>query len=197
MWTAARSSFGAVALALVAVAVVAMVRRSARPGVVSLVVAVCFAGVAVVPLVTRDPLAFTNRGLIWDYSLRFWRTSEVVGLGSAWYDRIGSTADRLAGSVVHGHNEFVQLLVTGGLVLLVLVAAQLILVSVRCGRLAAVGYLAGVGFVAALAGSSLLEITLVLVDNTSLFPVVVLPLAILVFGTLPPPVDRGRALPAT
>jgi len=182
VWSASRSSLLAVGL----VAVVALVLSTVRPinrAVVGVVAcAASFVVVCVLPLITIDPTAFTNRGLIWLASLDWWRAKPWWGNGSNWYADVGRTSARLAGSAFHGHNQLVHLLVTGGLVLAVLVALQLWATAVRAARLATEHQSFGITYLVALAGTCLLEKSLVYVDNTTFFPVVVLPLAVLLVG---------------
>jgi O-antigen ligase len=149
--------------------------------------------VGVLPFITHDPHDFTNRGLIWMKSIEWWHRNPFFGLGSDWYARVGATGDRLASSVFNGHNQLIHLLVTGGLVLVILVAVQLVVAAWRSGVLAASGHNVGVAYLATLAATGILEKSLVIVDNTSMFPVVVLPLAILMCGDYTPRLQKRRA----
>ena len=187
VWTASRSSFGAVGFALLALLAIRLVRPAARTLVGPVISLLPFGLVCVLPFLVHDPEAFTNRGFIWARTLEDWHRNLYVGLGADWFARVGRTSDRIAGSVFNGHNQFVHLAVTGGLVLLVLVGLQLVWAALRCGRMAQAGQVVGVVYLATLAGASLLEKSLVIVDNTAVFPVVVLPLAVLMCG------DYGRS----
>ena len=186
LWSASRSSFGAVALTLLAALVVGLTARSARRWVSPVVAWVPFAVVCALPFATSNPRAFTNRGFIWSQSLQWWHSSPYVGLGSDWYQRVGKTSGRLAATVFHGHNQLVQLLVTGGVVLLLLVGLQVLVATLRAGRMAASGHLVGVTYLVALAGTCMLEKSFAIVDNTGVFPVVVLPLAVILCGEFEP-----------
>jgi O-antigen ligase len=182
VWTASRSSMLAVALAIIAAAVLKITVPPLRRFVGPALVLSLFAVVAVLPLVVTDPLAFTNRGNIWAISLNWWRQSPWVGNGANWYSRVGKSSESVAFSVFHAHNEFVQLLVTGGVVLVILVAVMLVAVSIRAGDMAANGQIFAIAYLVALAGSCLLEKAFVIVDRISMFPVFVIPLAILLSG---------------
>lgn len=181
VWSAARSTIGA-ALALAVVAAVLSllpVRRRAVPGRLALWGA--FGLVVALPFLVTSPGAFTNRGGIWAASLAYWRDHPWVGNGSDFYTRIAQTSGDLGGTVYHGHNEMVQLLVTGGVVLAVLVAL-LVLAAVHRATRTPGGVVLGVAVLLALAGASLLEVSL-LFDGGSVFdPVLLLPLATLLVG---------------
>jgi O-antigen ligase len=180
IWSAARSTIvGAAALALV-VAVLSMLPRGRRSVPYRLVLGLAFALVAVLPFVTRTPAAFTGRGVIWANSLGYWREHPWVGNGADFYTRIAQTTGDLGGTVYHGHNEVVQLLVTGGVVLAVLVGLLLV-ATIRRATDERTGGLVGLAVLFALAGASLLEVSLQL-DGTVFDPVLLLPLATLLVG---------------
>jgi O-antigen ligase len=147
-----------------------------------------FGLVVALPFRTHDPGEFSNRGFIWAVSLDWWHSAPWWGLGSDYYAKIGQTSERVASTVFEGHNEFVHLAVTGGWALLCLVALQLLTLAVRVGRLAASGQGIGVVYMVALAGTCLLEKSIGFVDSTAVFPVVVVPLSVLMFTTLSKPV---------
>jgi len=193
-WSASRSSFLAVGIAVLVALAIGLTRPSARTVVGPVLALSPFGLVVLMPFVTTDPEAFTNRGSIWAQSLGWWRDSPYVGLGSDWYQVIGHTSDRLAATVFHGHNQMVQLLVTGGVVLLGLATLMIVAVAVRSGRLAAAGHPVGVVYLAALGGTCILEKSFAFVDNSSMFPVFVLPLAVLAFTDIARLADRDAGL---
>jgi O-antigen ligase len=137
--------------------------------------------VVIVPLVTREPTAFTNRGYIWGASLLAWRSEPWFGFGSRYFTDLARTSGELGGTVYHGHNELVQLLVVGGMVLVALVGLLLLTAIVMATRRSSRSmFWFATLFV--LAGVSLLETSLSFVENTFLLSVLVLPLASLMFG---------------
>ena len=73
------------------------------------------------------------------------------------------------------------MLVTGGVVLAVLVGVLIVAAMTGAARLAVRGHLFGVSYLAALAGACVFEVSLVIVDNSLVFPVVVLPLLFILF----------------
>jgi hypothetical protein len=72
--------------------------------------------------------------------------------------------------------------VTGGVVLVVLVGLMMALALLSATRLAARGQSFGVIYLIALAGACLFEVSLAFVDNTFVVPVMLLPLAAIVFS---------------
>lgn len=184
IWTAARSILGAVVVGVLAVAVTALVDRASRRWFAPVVVLTPFVIGGVLPFLITNPVRFTNRGGIWVASIDWWQQSPLTGLGSNWYTRVGGTSDRLASSVFNGHNQLIHLLVTGGILLAVLVAVQLVVAAVRSGEIAASGPLVAVGYLGTLAGACVLEKALSIVDNTPMMPVTVIPLTVLICGAL-------------
>lgn len=199
VWSAARSTIaGAVALGAV-VAVLSLLPRGRRSVPYRLALLTAFALVAVLPFVTTDPNAFTTRGSIWAHSLAYWHEHPWVGLGSDFYTQIATTSADLGGTVYHGHNEVVQLLVTGGVVLAVLVGL-LVLATIRRATDDRTGGTVGLAILLALAAASLLEVSLLFDDSGAFDPVLLLPLATLLVGeplgvptTAPPEGPRGSA----
>jgi hypothetical protein len=181
VWTASRASLAAGGAILVVMCVFAFVHRERRRVAAWAAIVACYLGVGLLPWLVSDPGAFTNRGLVWMTSLQWFEESPFIGLGSRWYSVIGSTSQRLAATVFHGHNESVQLLVTGGVCLLALVVLLLCAATASACRLAGRGSSVGVLFLIGLGVTSALEIPFVFVDNLGLFPVSVLPLAVLLF----------------
>jgi O-antigen ligase len=181
VWSAARSSVGgAVALALVAVVLSLLpAARRAVPG--RLVAWAALGLVVLLPFLTTTPGAFTNRGGIWAVSLAHWRDHPWVGNGADFYTRIAQTTGDLGGTVYHGHNEVVQLLVTGGVVLAVL-TALLVLAAVHRATRSPYGVQVGVAIALAIAGASLLEVSLQFEAGGVFVPVLLLPLATLLVG---------------
>lgn len=181
VWSAARSTIaGTVALVMV-MAVLSLLPADRRSVPGRLVLWGAFGLVAVLPFVTTSDAAFTGRGGIWSSSLAIWREHPWVGNGSDLYSRIAQTSAYLGGTVFHGHNELVQLLVTGGMVLAVLVGV-LLLAVIRRATQAPGGRLVGVAILLALACASLLEVSLLFDDNSVFDPVLLLPLATLLVG---------------
>lgn len=156
---------------------------------------VVFLVTAVVPFLTTDDRAFSNRGLIWTQSLRGWVDQPWLGLGINWYDLLGRSSGRIAGSARHGHNQLIQLLVTGGVVMVALVVLQLVAVMTRASRMALRGQHFGVVWISMFAASGLFERTLAYVDNGNFLVTVVVPMAFLLFCA-PPATHTDPGTPA-
>jgi O-antigen ligase len=181
VWCASRSSMFAVALAIVVYLAVSRTRAHSRAFVAFLLLSIAFAAVCILPLITHNPAAFTNRGYIWQASQGAFAQHPLFGNGSDWFTVIGSSSASLGPTWFHAHNQFLQLLVTGGVVLAVLVGVLIVTAMTSAARLAVRGHLVGVSYLAALAGTCVFEVSLVIVDNSLLFPVAVLPLLFILF----------------
>ena len=181
VWSASRSSMYAVALAIVVYLVVSRIRAHSRAFVAFLLVSIAFAAVCILPLITHNPAAFTNRGYIWQAVQGAFAQHPLFGYGSNWFSIIGSSSASLGPTWFHAHNQFLQLLVTGGVVLAVLVGVLIAAAMTGAARLAVRGHLFGVSWLAALAGTCVFEVSLAIVDNSLLFPVAVLPLLFILF----------------
>ncbi len=184
VWTAARSILAAVVIGLLAVAIAAAMNRLTRRWLVPVVTMVPFVIGGIVPFLVSNPHTFANRGLVWGASFDWWHRSVLTGLGSGWYGVVGKTSDQVAGSVGNGHNQLVQLLVTGGIVLAVIVAVPVIVASVRSGAMAASGRLAPVAYLGMLAGACVLEKAFSIVDNTPMLLMTAVPLTVLICSEL-------------
>lgn len=187
VWSASRSSLYAIALvgaAALALSCARQPRSRCRVGAVAIVVS--FGAVCILPFLTSDPTAYSGRGIIWDISLSAWRANAWFGFGANWYGDIATTTSSIMGSAFHGHNQLVHVLVTGGAWFALAIGAMLTMVAAQALRHAARGSGVGVLYLVSLAGTCLLEVSLVFVDNSSMFPVVVLPLAVLSFAARPP-----------
>lgn len=192
VWTASRSSLYAVGITAAAVFVIAAARGAVRRQVSTLLITLTFGIVCALPLLTTSREAFSGRGLIWEASLPFWRQEVWFGQGADWYRDIAATSSSIMPTAFHGHNQLVQVLVTGGLVYAILVGLLLALASHHAVQLTAAGQFVGVVFLIALGGTCLLEVSLTVVDNQSLAPVTLLPLAVLSFADLAPTVLVSR-----
>lgn len=182
-WSASRGSMIAVGAGLLAYVLVRVCAPWLRRIVVPAAVAGGFAIVCVVPFLTTNPEAFTNRGLVWITSLQAWGGNPWFGLGSNWYNEVGRTSARIAGSVFHAHNQLVQFLVTGGVVFVLVVLPLLAVATVRATKFAVRGEFFAVCWLMTLAGSCLLEKSFAFVDNGNFLAVTVLPLTVIVLGS--------------
>jgi hypothetical protein len=182
LWTSARGSIAT--LIVFAVVVLAMTVTSPRTRAFvgsSLGIAV-LAVVVITPLVARNPTAFTNRGLIWQQSLSAWAADRPFGLGSDWYSRQLASSQIVANTASQGHNEYVHLLATGGIVLVALVAILCVTLLNSAGTSARLGELFPIEFVVPYFAAFWLEQGLGFIDQNYLFPVTIVPLAFILFA---------------
>ena len=195
VWCAFRAALATVAVLGVAMALLSLLPAARRGALIRVVLVVAFAVVVAVPLLTDNPVAFNDRGGIWGGSLQAWPVEPLFGWGSQYYIAIAESTENLGGTAYHGHNQFVQLLITGGLVLLALVAVLIVSAIEVVARRAEQSGLFGAAFLLALAGVCILEPSMVFVDNYFLFPVFVVPLGVILLGHLESPANRP-SLPA-
>jgi O-antigen ligase len=187
VWSSSRSSLGAVLAAGVATLLVLTVPRAARKVASTGLLLALTSLVVLLPLTVQNNTAFTNRGYIWRLSLdRWWAQNPLVGLGPRWYSETGKYANGIGNTAFHGHNELVQMLVTGGLVNIVLIAVLAWFVGTAAARFAAARQAYPTAFLAALLVSCTLEVSFGFVDRNFLLAVTVVPMAVLAFAPVPP-----------
>ena len=185
LWTSSRSSLIALVVALVVAGLLSVrtdLLRSALAAGSMTVLGIVAVGL---PLVTTDPLAFTNRGYIWDVSLRQWELDPWFGHGSGWYGMIARYQTELGSTAFHAHNEAVQALVTGGLVMAGALAALVLFLVARSTLDAARSITMPALFVSVLLVTCWFEVSLAIVDRVLLLPVTALPMAFIVFKARP------------
>lgn len=182
VWTSSRSSLIAVTVAFLVALACAAVAPAVRSGLAALAGVLALTVMTVTPLVTRDDLAFTNRGFIWRGSLDAWAEDPAFGLGSSWYSRVGGSSEEITATAFHGHNELVQMLVTGGWIMAGLVLLLLLQAIVVAARWAGRGAYHPLALVLVLLVTSTFEVSLGFVDRAFLVPVVALPLAIVLLS---------------
>lgn len=193
-WTFSRTSWLA-ALAGVAVwlLLTLLPRRRRLAAAVSL--GLLGAVAVVLPFLTSDPTAYSNRGHLWVAGVETWLEKPLTGWGASYYLQIPGTADDLGNFAYHAHNQTVHLLVTGGIVLFALVGAAFAWAAVASVRDAAAGFLWPAAAMAALLASAIVEVPLGIVDRTMFYPSVMLTLLmILTFARADRRTDAGGAL---
>jgi O-antigen ligase len=201
LWSASRSALFTAGLLAVVMGLLKLVPPARRGGPIRLALVSAFAAVIIIPLITEDPTAFSNRGGIWGAALQAWQERPLVGWGSRFFWDIAQTSENLGGTVYHAHNQFLQLLVYGGLVLFAAVAVMIATAITISARTAKAAGLFGPAFLLAVAGTCVLEPSMVLVDNQFLMPVYVLTLGTVLLGNLSedpqasePPETSGSSL---
>lgn len=175
-WTASRASWIAAGAALAAALVLHLAGRR-RDVVAALALGAAGTANVVLPFVVTDPTAFTNRATYWVAGIDAWREAPFVGHGADYYTVVAREGGALGGYAYQAHNQVVQLLVTGGLVLLVLVAAALVLAALRAVRAAGTDTWP-TAFLVALLCTMLFEVPLGVVDRVMYAPAALLPLVL-------------------
>jgi hypothetical protein len=119
VWSGSRTAF----LAAILIAFFAVLRQTnLSKRFVTLVTSLIVGFLCVaVPLLTADYEAFTRRGRIWMVSLEEVGHSILLGLGPDWYELQALYATDLGTQASSGHNLFVHVFTTGGVVLVALV----------------------------------------------------------------------------
>ncbi|MEW1957301.1 O-antigen ligase family protein [Kineococcus sp. NPDC059986] len=188
VWSASRSSLAAAAAALGCAAALRLVPTGLRVAAGAAAVLGSVGAVVLLPLVTSSPTAFSNRGLIWNLSLASVETSPLTGHGSSYFSTVGQYVNPLPRTAYHGHNEFVHVLVTGGVAYLLLLGVLVAVTAdraLRHLRTDGTGSLYPVTQLVAVAVSCTLEVSFGTVDRSFLLAVTVLPLAWILFARSP------------
>lgn len=184
-WTASRGSMltAAVALALM-FGLPLITHRGLRTSVERLAVAAAVFVCAALPwMMGLADDAFSARGGIWRGSTEVWlEQSPIFGLGPQWYTlRTFEASSPVINVAVSGHNQLVQLAVTGGMVLLALALIQtLAFVIATTGRRARHDVLA-TAVIAGLWVNGWLEYAMGYIDDVPTWPVTFPILAVLWF----------------
>lgn len=181
-WSWSRGAWLAAVVVLAAALVLALVPLRRRALVAGLGMgAVALVAVAL-PLVTTSPSAMANRGGYWIAGRDEFAQAPVLGHGWDFYDRLARTSDDLGGYAYHAHNELMQLLVTGGLVLVAVVGALLVVGAVRAVRAAGLGDAWPALTVTAILAAGIVEVPFGVVDRAMFWPYVLLPLCVVLLG---------------
>lgn len=206
VWTSSRSSLAAIGLAAVTAAMLGVRHPVTRRTLARLAVVATGAVLVALPLMTSGDGAFTNRGYIWRVSLRAWRDDPWLGHGSRWYSVVGQYVNALPSSAFHGHNQFVQTLVAGGLVYLVLTVGMFSTLVHACGTWALYRVTYPAIYLCVFFVSATLEVSFGVVDRGFLIAVTWLPMAFFAFADrrpllpvirVPHPGSTGTCLPLT
>ena len=185
VWTSSRSSLAALAVGGVIAVALQVPGRKLRQIIAAVLLMAAGLVMIAIPISTSVGSDWSNRGYIWIASLRTWSQHRFFGLGSQFYESLAKYEEGLGGQAFHGHNTFVQMVVMGGAVCLVLVAAMAVVSlgsAVRwVGR--------GVNVPAVLLGtffvSATLEWSFGFYDRDFLLAVTVLPMAMVLFAQRP------------
>jgi O-antigen ligase len=89
---------------------------------------------AALPLLTKELAAFSYRGAIWSACFHYWQQQKFLGYGPGFFRTIAPFDAEFGVGGFHGHNMFIQLLVTGGVVSVCLALALLLMLTSRALR---------------------------------------------------------------
>ncbi|MCI4658237.1 O-antigen ligase family protein [Cryobacterium zhongshanensis] len=148
----------------------------------------------VIPVMTTDTADYSLRGQIWIESLKSWRDSPVFGHGSGFYFMIGQYSNSFGPTAFNGHNAFVHLLATGGLLLLAAVVLFMVTVY-RSGRNLPVMYRAvTMSFSIMLVYNAWLQNTITFTGLSEIGYIGWLPMALILFASAKPSALAREAL---
>jgi hypothetical protein len=158
VWSSSRTALFGAAVWLVVMLLVLLVRASLHRVLAVLLVGL-IAAVAVIPLTTTDPEAYTERGAIWQFNLSQLHGSQwLFGLGHTWYvDHYDLLKSALSTAAGHGHNVFVHYVVTGGLILVLLIGLVLLNTARIAAWLPRREHVAAIAFLCVLTAASITE----------------------------------------
>ena len=182
LWSASRTSWIAVVISGAGAAGTLVLPRVLRKVAAAGVMGAALLIASLVPLLDKDPTAFSSRGIVWITTRNAISFTPWFGRGSNWFEVIGSTSERLGTAVSSAHSQMLHMLVTGGIVLVALTVPMVVLVFIGALRQLDAGSVWGVGYVLALAGCGVTEVVLRFGSVIPSFPVVVIPLAALIFA---------------
>jgi hypothetical protein len=198
LWTSNRSSLAALLVGLGVAALLKLAPHGTKRFGTALIIGIAAVVVAYLPLTTTANDSFTNRGYIWTASLRHWSDHPLIGLGSQWYSQSAKYANNIGPTAFHGHNQFVQVLVLGGLINLVLVGVLLIALVRVAARWAEFRAVRGpAAFLAMMLTSGALEVSLSFVHRSFLFPVTALTITYMCFADEERPAEPAAERPLT
>ncbi|BBX05066.1 hypothetical protein BST36_24735 [Mycolicibacterium moriokaense] len=188
VWSSSRSSLLAIgcmlAVGIVVWSLVDLGWRHSASAVARIATTAAIVTMCALPLMGWEDEAFTDRALIWRGSLTEWSSRAFMfGLGHDWYERIaGSDTSPLSAAAYQGHNQFVQFLATGGVMLALFALGSLLVQTYattmptsRCLAIAAM-LVTGIGV------SGSLEVPLGFVDRSTFWTVTIVPLMVMFFA---------------
>ncbi|HCJ50107.1 MAG TPA: hypothetical protein DHW40_12395 [Microbacterium sp.] len=201
VWSASRGALFALGAAIAVVVIVGVVKAWGRvdiaAGLARLALFGALAAIVVIPMVSWPDDAFSERGVIWRVSLIEWADrAAAFGLGSDWYARIAdSEISPFHAGAVHGHNDVIQLLITGGLVAAVLWATWVVVAGLTLTTPRNPHLVGATALLVAMLVSGVLETATSSPNSSSLWGVIQIPLCILFFAPFPGPTVAAAPFP--
>ena len=184
VWSSSRSSLVAVGATVIVIIVFSRLGDTTRRALSTLIFIVILGAIALIPMLTTDPAAFTRRGAIWIGSFEEWARNPLFGSGLEWYSAVAQFRNDLGLQASSGHNLFVSWLVSGGLALAGLGTWFVAYLTRRASQVQMTKHFAAVtGFMTMLLVISLFEYIWVFSPNGELFLPVGFTLAALLWAT--------------
>lgn len=202
-WSSSRSSMVAIACMLVVGIVVwTLVHlgwRRAASAAARIATGAAIVVMCTLPLVGWEDEAFTGRALIWKGSLAEWSSRAFLfGLGHDWYARIaGSATSPFNAAAYQGHNQFVQFLATGGVMLAFFALSSLFVQTYAITGPTSRYLTIAAMLVTGIAVSGFLEVPLGFIDRSAFWTVTIVPLAVMFFAPSSHKHLESRPLPCT
>ena len=188
LWSSSRSSMFALACMLVVGAVVwGAGQFGSRRGASVVARTATFAAIitmCALPLLGWGDDAFTDRGFIWNRALEQWSSrAYLFGFGHDWFQHVAeSDTSPLSVGAYQGHNQFVQFLVTGGVIFALFAVASLLAqtyaITAPTSRYLTIAAMLVTGICA----TGFLEVPLGFVDRSVFWTVTIVPLTVLFFA---------------
>lgn len=142
-----------------------------------------------------DDDALTGRGVIWNGSLTEWSSqAPVLGLGRDWFAQVAETdTSPLSPGAFSGHNQFVQWLATGGVVLAAVAVTSLLVQAFATTTPKSRHLSTAAMLMTGILVCGWLEVPLGFIDNAAFWSVTVVPLAVLFLSRPSDSHDEVRA----
>ena len=188
LWSSSRSSMFALACMLVVGIVVWAIAESGWRRAAAVVARVAtFAAIltmCALPLMGWGDDAFTDRGFIWNRALAEWSwRAYLFGFGHDWFEHVAeSDTSPLTVGAYQGHNQFVQFLVTGGVVFAFIAVGSLLAQTYAITRPTSRYLTIAAMLVTGIGAGGFLEVPLGFVDRSVFWTVTVVPLTVLFFA---------------
>lgn len=113
-WSASRTSLAVTLVVILVILGAVILKRPASRLMMLAGSAAATTLMFLLPTVTQDPTAFTNRGLVWDVSLTAANTSPFLGLASDAFTTLSQISIQIGAVVNTGHNVYVTIMTIGG-----------------------------------------------------------------------------------
>lgn len=187
LWAGSRTALVAAAIGIVIIAIFRWKNSGGAvgPALAPLaLIAAIFAVLVTSPILvaTSNPSSFTDRGIIWSASLKFWERHEWMGNGPRFYSDVTSITKLFGTNAYHGHNLGVHLLATGGMLGVLALAVLFIRMSAQSWKFGTQGVYSLAAFSVIFMVICWLEVPTDLATFATLSWIAWVPIAIIVRG---------------